>query len=80
MKEDIFSRLHYHSGLVAQGCWDELDEYDREAIMRFGDLIVKECTEVARRTILAGSGVDPDTFTGTVTTVEEIKRHFGIVE
>jgi Zn-dependent peptidase ImmA (M78 family) len=80
MKEDIFSKLHYHSGLVAQGCWDELDEYDREAIMRFGDLIVKECTEVARRTILSGSGVDPDTFTGTVTTVQEIKRHFGITE
>jgi hypothetical protein len=80
MKEDIFSRLHYHSGLVAQGCWDELDEYDREAIMRFGDLIVKECAEVARRTILSGSGVDPDTFTGTVTTVQEIKRHFGITE
>jgi Zn-dependent peptidase ImmA (M78 family) len=80
MKDDIFSKLHYHSGLVAQGCWDELDEYDREAIMRFGDLIVKECTEVARRTILSGSGVDPDTFTGTVTTVQEIKRHFGITE
>jgi hypothetical protein len=78
MKEDIFERLHYHSGLVAQGCWSDLDEYDREAIRRFGDLIVKECAEVARQTILSGSGVDPDTFTGTVTTVEEIKRHFGI--
>ena len=42
MNEDIFSRLHYQSGLVAQGCWNELDEYDREAIRRFGDLIVKE--------------------------------------
>jgi hypothetical protein len=45
MKEDIFSKLHYHSGLVAQGCWNELDEYDREAIIRFGDLIVKEAAE-----------------------------------
>jgi hypothetical protein len=80
MKEDIFSKLHYHSGLVAQGCWDELDEYDREAIMRFGDLIVKECAEVARQTILSGSGVDPDTFTGTVTTVQAIKKHFGVEE
>ena len=80
MKEDIFSRLHYHSGLVAQGCWDELDEYDREAITRFGDLIVKECAEVARQTILTGSGVDPDTFTGTVTTVQAIKKHFGVEE
>ena len=78
MNEEVFSRLHYQSGLVAQGCWDELDEYNREAIRRFGDLIVKECADITRRTILSGSGVDPDTFTGTVTTVEEIKRHFGI--
>jgi len=80
MKEDIFERLHYHSGLVAQGCWSDLDEYDREAIRRFGDLIVKECAEVARQTILSGSGVDPDTFTGTVTTVQAIKKHFGVEE
>ena len=80
MKEDIFERLHYHSGLVAQGCWSDLDEYDREAIRRFGDLIVKECAEVARHTILSGSGVDPDTFTGTVTTVQAIRRHFGVEE
>ena len=47
---------------------------------RFAQLIVAECIEVARRTILSGSGVDPNTFTGTVTTVQEIKRHFGITE
>ena len=80
MNNDIFEKLKYHSGLVAQGCWDELDEYDRAAIVRFGDLIVKECSEVARRTILTGSGVDPDTFTGTVTTVQEINQHFGVDE
>jgi hypothetical protein len=80
MKEDIFERLHYHSGLIAQGCWDELDDYDREAIQRFGDLVVRECMQVARETILRGSGVDPDTFTGTVTTVQAIKEHFGLPE
>jgi hypothetical protein len=80
MKEDIFEKLHYHSGLVAQGCWSDLDEYDREAIRRFGDLIVEECAEVARQTILSGSGVDPETFTGTVTTVQAIRKHFGIEE
>ena len=47
---------------------------------QFAGLIVRECAEVARRTILSGSGVDPDIFTGTVTTVQEIKRHFGIAE
>ena len=47
---------------------------------RFAELIVRECVEVARRTILSGSGVDPDTFTGTVTTAEKIKEHFGVEE
>ena len=45
---------------------------------KFAELIIKECANVAKRTILAGSGVDPDTFTGTVTTVQEINRHFGV--
>lgn len=31
----------YESGLTAQGCWDDLDDYDREAIMRFGQLVAK---------------------------------------
>jgi NTP pyrophosphatase (non-canonical NTP hydrolase) len=47
---------------------------------RFAELIVRECAEVARQTILSGSGVDPDTFTGTVTTVQAIKKHFGVEE
>ena len=45
MNNDIFEKLKYHSGLVAQGCWNELDEYDRAAIVRFGDLIVKEAAK-----------------------------------
>ena len=44
------------------------------------DLIIAECSKVARCTILSGSGVDPDTFTGTVTTVQEIKKYFGVEE
>ena len=38
-----FQDLMYHSGLVATGCWDEMDAYDREAVERFAELIVKEC-------------------------------------
>jgi hypothetical protein len=64
MQEDIFERLHYHSGLVAQGCWDELDDYDREAIRRFGDLVVAECINAC--------GSDFGT--------KLIREHFGIAE
>ena len=42
-----FEDLMYRSGLTASGCWDQLDEYDRKAIERFGELIVRECVEVA---------------------------------
>ena len=74
MNEDVFSRLHYHSGLVAQGCWDELDEYDREAIRRFGELIVKECAEIAdvERPSSHGCGYI------TKTKGMLIREHFGV--
>ena len=64
MKQTIFEELHYHSGLVAQGCWDELDEYDRDAIRRFGDLIVQECINAC----------------GSDFGAKLIKQHFGIAE
>lgn len=40
---DKYDRLLYESGLIAQGCWDQMDDYDRAAIMKFGELIVFEC-------------------------------------
>jgi hypothetical protein len=40
---DRYEDLLYESGLTAQGCWDSLDEYDKQAIIQFGDLIVREC-------------------------------------
>ena len=45
MKEQI-EKLMYHAGLTAEGCWDEMDEYDRKAIEKFAELIVKECIQV----------------------------------
>ena len=38
--------LMYHSGLTAHGCWDEMDDYDKQAIEKFAELIVKECMNV----------------------------------
>jgi len=39
----VIEDLMYQAGLTAQGCWDEMDAYDREAIEKFAELIVKEC-------------------------------------
>ena len=39
--------LMYRAGLTAQGCWDSMDSYDREAIMDFAKLIINECADIA---------------------------------
>jgi hypothetical protein len=41
-----FEDLMYHSGLVASGCWDQLDTYDRQAVEKFGELIVQKCLQM----------------------------------
>ena len=38
-----FERCLYQSGLTAQGCWDQLDDYAKDAIEKFARLIVAEC-------------------------------------
>ena len=44
-----FEDLMYRAGLTAQGCWDEMDEYDRKAIEKFAELIVRECIEINKQ-------------------------------
>ena len=39
--------LMYRAGLTAQGCWDTMDQYDREAIEKFAELIIRECADIA---------------------------------
>lgn len=69
MNERI-DKLMYHAGLTAQGCWDEMDEYDRTAILKFAELIVKECgvalSPMLRDMISRGQAYDI------------IKEHFGV--
>ena len=50
MNEKI-DQLIYESGLVAQGCWDKFDEYDRQALNKFAELIVRECIQVVDNTM-----------------------------
>ena len=38
--------LMYHAGLTASGCWDEMDAYDRKAIVRFSQLIIAKCMQL----------------------------------
>lgn len=59
----------YDAGLTAQGCWDEMDEYDRQAIMKFAHLIIDECCEL----------IDAQGRFLKYTKLEQhIRRHFGV--
>ena len=65
-----FDDLIYQSGLIADGCWDELGTYEQEAIERLLELTVIECCKalnpMLRDMISRGQGVDM------------IKLHFGM--
>ena len=67
---EIYDDLIYKSGLIADGCWDELGTYEQEAIERLIELTVSECCKalnpMLRDMISRGQGVDL------------IKLHFGM--
>jgi hypothetical protein len=73
----------YQAGLTAQGCWDEMDEYNRTAILKFAELIVRECIEqgkmIQSHTIVNGS---EEYVAGREMGIEvfmnQIKQHFGV--
>ena len=39
MNNEQLEDLMYRAGLTAQGCWDSMDQYAREAIMDFAKLV-----------------------------------------
>lgn len=67
---DKFDELMYRAGITAQGCWDEMDGYDRDAILNFAELIVRECALVNFRS---------DYSDGEFHSVEVLK-YFGVEE
>jgi hypothetical protein len=69
---DQLENLLYQSGLTAQGCWDELDDYAKQGIEKFAELIVRECMEWCDAHA---------TINGTAQQVRNsIKNHFGVDE
>ena len=59
--------LMYRAGLTAQGCWDNMDSYDRAAIMDFAKLIINECADIAS---INGHQVEPPGY--------YVRKHFGV--
>ena len=65
----------YLSGLTAQGCWDELDDYAKQGIHKFAELIVRECLGIVNRHEYSYHEADP-----LWETAQLIKEHFGVTE
>ena len=72
-----FDDLIYHSGLIADGCWDELDTYTQEAIERLIDLTVLECVQAC---INEGKTFEVESAGGYSSNLfaTAIKKHFGV--
>ena len=66
--------LMYRAGLTAQGCWNSMDQYDREAIEKFAELVVQECV----RACVADIADPRDTI--ELKCAKKIKQHFGVEE
>jgi hypothetical protein len=49
MNEDLLKRLEehafYESGLSAHGCFEDLDEYAKNAIHKYGRILIKDIQE-----------------------------------
>ena len=65
---EIIEHCMYESGLTADGCWNELDDYAKESIERFAVLIVKKCAEKVDHIVSEGGKTKGDL----------IREHFGI--
>jgi len=61
----------YQAGLTAQGCWDELDDYSRQGIEKFAELIVEECASKVDNILREKKD-------GGGTMGDDIREHFGV--
>jgi hypothetical protein len=66
----------YQAGLTAQGCWDELDDYAKEGIEKFAELIIRECANHCD--LLLDHKISSEWSRGTHDCSRAIKKHFGV--
>ncbi len=62
----------YQAGLTAQGCWDELDDYAKEGIEKFAELMVKECAGIYEKIDNGNLHLGTDNY------LEALRKHFGM--
>ena len=69
-----FDDLIYDSGLIADGCWEELDTYTQEAIERLIELTVRECIDIISPYTVRMSRPGEE----YLHPILEIRKHFGV--
>lgn len=67
----------YESGLIANGCWDNFDDYAQEALNKFAELIVWDCIKQAH-SVANLRGVNDQMIYGADSAAVLISKHFGI--
>lgn len=72
--------LMYQAGLTAQGCWDEMDDYAKEAIKRLAELIVRECMDICKKH--PSRDLENGWFADAVAPhlIQQFEEHFGVTE
>ena len=77
---DKIEHCLYESGLTAQGCWDELDNYAKQSILIFAELIIRECITVVDECNDVIISKYPNAFGYFVDDdpIANIKEHFGV--
>jgi len=80
---DRIENCLYQAGLTAQGCWDDLDDYARQGIEKFAELIVRDCLDIAFE-VRGKPATDTHYVIGYDRACEKmisgIREHFGVEE
>ena len=80
---DRIEHCLYQAGLTAQGCWDELDDYAREGIAKFAQLIVRECISINRQRMFSEYEGDSHRVAhnnALLCATSDMFEHFGVEE
>ena len=70
--------LLYQSGLTAQGCWDQLDEYAKSAILRYGELVIRECAGLLKKEAESNWDEGTESYNTLIRESKWMKQYFGI--
>lgn len=80
---NLLEDLMYAAGITAQGGWDEMDDYQQQAVEKLVELVVKECANIC----LNNAATYQYSFTPARAQLAEstskycallIKEHFGV--